>query len=92
MESNGRKVRGRCVVLTGPTLFCRPHGAPTVHTTTHHPQPMTRGPERRRDGLGEALPGGARGGGVDRVTAGRDGTPRNDRVLRDAVRCGRVSI
>lgn len=68
MESNGRKVRGRCVVLTGPTLFCRPHRAPTGHTTTHPPRPMTRGPSARRCQAGPAAEG---------LTASRpDGTGR----------------
>lgn len=52
---------------------------------------MTRRTGRRPADLREALPAGARGGRVDPVTAGRDGTPRSYHV-RDAVRCGRVSI
>jgi hypothetical protein len=82
-------VRGRCVVLSGPTLFWRPTG----RDATHPPRPMTRGPGRRRDGLREALPGGTSCGGVDRSWR-PDGTGHAVTIAFATLyaRCGRVSI
>ena len=85
MESNGRKVRGRCVSRP-PPFFKDPTRAHRLHPHPPSPQPMTGGPARRRGALGESLPGGARGS-EEGLTVRRDGAGRGVRNDRVATPC-----